>query len=77
MVSFQVTPDSWKKPPWIVYPSISPEMWPRPDAWNEYTGEWTDWFCSLRREERLAYEQHFPEPDDWQDCYRFVLNEPR
>ena len=78
MVSFQFEVESWKDPPWIVFPSVLPdEMWLRPDAWNAYSREWTDWFCSLPRAERLAYERHFPEPASYEDVYRFILNEPR
>ncbi len=56
---------------------VSPEMYPRPDAWNAYSRGWTEWYLSLSREERNAYEDEFPEPDGWHDFYRFVSNQPR
>lgn len=75
MISRPFDKQSWKSPPWVVFPTATPEMWPRPDAWRAYSREWQDWFCSLTREERRAYELHFPEPDEWHDFYRFVSNE--
>ncbi len=77
MVAFQFNRQQWKTPVWVAFPDVSPETYPRPDAWNAYGRGWTEWYLSLSREERNAYEDEFPEPEGWQDSYRFVSNQPR
>ncbi len=76
MILLHFDRQKWEKPLWLVFPEVSPEMHPRPEAWITYADEWTEWYRSLPRDERRAYEEQFPEPDGWQDFYRFVSNEP-
>lgn len=65
-------PHQWKDPLWVAFPDVSPGMYPRPDAWNTYGAEWAGWYFSLSLEERCAYEEHYPEPDEWKGFYRFI-----
>ena len=68
---------SWKQPLWIAFPEVTMDMYPRPQAWNAYSDEWTRWYISLQRDERHAYEDTYPEPHNWDSFYRFVSNDPR
>ena len=76
MISPEIDHQRWKRPLWVVFPSVSPQMYPRPAAWNAYAAEWQAWYFSLSSEERQAYKRHFPEPDSWRCFYRFISNEP-
>ncbi len=68
---------AWKQPPWLAFPEVTPDMYPRLQAWNAYCNEWTQWYLSLQRNERNAYEDAHPEPPRWESFYRFVSNERR
>jgi hypothetical protein len=63
----------WKQPPWIAFPAVSPDEWPRPDDFNDYCREWAHWFCLLSDDEQAEYRFVFQEPPRWHGFYGFLL----